>query len=255
MQRHETLTFEEFSEHWRVAHPPLFLKTQAVKENILKYEQLHVNQEWKQRLLEAGMKVPDYDGIVVVEAETLEKALSAFSGPEYIENVLPDSMMFCNLATVVYRAFQVTTFFDKSPDTTPDSQIGVIRKDVESLLVNVHTKDGSPESARYWREVHMPKIISLMESTGVGASLTKCEQLTVDPDIGSGTLAVPITPTTWDGASVIEAPGIGQILEAYKDQSIIDFAVGDAPNFVDVTKPSEYLPCNVVTFRVGNSRS
>ncbi|KAJ8093194.1 hypothetical protein PM082_020679 [Marasmius tenuissimus] len=250
MQRHESMSFEQFSEHWRVAHPPLFLATKAVKENLLHYEQWHVNQEWKQRLLDEGKTVPDWDGVVVVDAETVEKALAAFSGEEYVEKVLPDSAKFCNFTTIVYRGFQITPIVDKSPGSIPDSQIGVIRTDVESLVVNVHTKNGTVENMKHWREVHAPKLLSLVESTGVGASFSKHEQLTVDPENSTGTLAVTLNPTSWDAVSVIEAPTIGQIWEAYKDQRFIDFAKEDSPNFADVSKPPEFLPCNIVTFRV-----
>ena len=106
MQRHESLSFEQFSDYWRGPHPPLFLKTKAVKENLLAYEQVsfsilnifksvepyvlfvqwHVNQEWRKRLLDAGQTVPDWDGIVVVEAETVEKALAVS-----FDRVLPES--------------------------------------------------------------------------------------------------------------------------------------------------------------------
>ncbi|KAL0065772.1 hypothetical protein AAF712_007259 [Marasmius tenuissimus] len=48
------MTFQEFSDHWRLPHTALFLNNAAVKCNMLKYEQLHVNQEWKQKLVDEG---------------------------------------------------------------------------------------------------------------------------------------------------------------------------------------------------------
>ncbi|KAL0577904.1 hypothetical protein V5O48_004099 [Marasmius crinis-equi] len=237
-QKQPSLSFEEFSEQWR-AHAPAFLATKAAKENLLKYEQWHANQEFKQMLLGAGMKVPDYDGVVVVEAETVEKVLAAFSGSEYNEKVLPNSAKFVNSNTIAYRAFQITSVFDKS---------SADRKGVGAVLVNMHTKNGT-ESGKYWREVHIPKLVSLMESTGLGGSLMKNEVLTGDLHI-SGNLPAQLTPASWDGVSVVEAPSVGEILHTYNDQRFIDFSKEDLPNFIDVSKPSEFMPCNVFAFEI-----
>ena len=40
IKKRDDITFQEFSDHWRVIHPPIFMDTQAVKKNVTKYEQV-----------------------------------------------------------------------------------------------------------------------------------------------------------------------------------------------------------------------
>ncbi|KAL0578147.1 hypothetical protein V5O48_003852 [Marasmius crinis-equi] len=256
MQKHKSMTFEEFSEHWRVTHPPLFLGTKAVKQNLLKYEQWHVNQRWKQQLSDEGVTVPDYDGIVVIEAETVEKALATFSGLEYTEVVFPDSKKFCDLATIVYRAFEITTVFNNTRDhTSQTAQDGVIRGDIGMLVVDFHRKDSLNPSdfAKYWREVHGAKILAFFEASGLGNDLLKYEQLTVDSTSDSSNLPLAPAPVSWDAVSIFEARTIKQIRDTFKDQRFVAFEKENTPNFVDTTKPFEVLPCDVVTFNIERS--
>ena len=42
--------------------------------------QLHVNQEWKQKLISEGYNVPSYDGIMIAEAATMDKVLEVSTG-------------------------------------------------------------------------------------------------------------------------------------------------------------------------------
>ena len=39
-RKNANMTFQEFSDHWRLPHTNLFLNTAAVKKNMLKYEQV-----------------------------------------------------------------------------------------------------------------------------------------------------------------------------------------------------------------------
>ncbi|KAK1227897.1 hypothetical protein PQX77_009087 [Marasmius sp. AFHP31] len=257
LKKRDDISFQQFSDHWRVIHPPLFLDTKAVKENVTRYEQYHVNQEWKQKLIQEGKSVaPNVDGIVLIEAESMDKALSAFSGDEYVEKVFPDSVQWSDVSSnIVASSFQIATVFDKEPKPVPASQLGVIRTDIQTLLVDVQRKSGMSvsEFGTYWREVNAPHLQHLMEETGAGAGLTKNELLTVDPDVGNTPTPFPIEAVSYDGMSVFNGPSIKTIFENLKDQKLVSFFQQDAPNFVNVNKPIGYLPVDVVTFNIDKS--
>ncbi|KAK1234715.1 hypothetical protein PQX77_002078, partial [Marasmius sp. AFHP31] len=106
-RKNPNITYQEFSDHWRLPHTDLFLNTPAVKRNALLYEQLHVNQEWKQRLIRQELPVPNFDGIMILDAATMDKALECFSNQEYNDVVLPDSFIFSDMTSAVYGAFEV----------------------------------------------------------------------------------------------------------------------------------------------------
>ena len=100
-RKNPNMTFKEFSDYWRLYHTNIFLNTSAVKHNLLKFEQvsnlsslvvchdvrlictcllqLHVNQEWKQKLISEGYSVPNYDGIMIAEAATIDTLLEVRS--------------------------------------------------------------------------------------------------------------------------------------------------------------------------------
>ncbi|KAK1221029.1 hypothetical protein PQX77_016163 [Marasmius sp. AFHP31] len=229
--RNLSLTFSEFSDYWRGPHARLFLNTTVVKQNLLRYEQLHVNQEWKQKLRDRGLDVPEFDGILVAEAVTLDKILEAFNNPEYNEIVIPDTLKFANFSTALYAGFKITTVFDKLPRNPP---LGVIRKDVQTLVVDT------------------PKFLDVIRTTGANGVFSKYELNTLDPV--KPTVDVPFPSLTeWDEVAMLSGPTLGKVVDELKNPKVIDFLRKDAPNFVEVSKGIDFVPCDVVSFNIPKS--
>ncbi|KAG7100204.1 hypothetical protein E1B28_001979 [Marasmius oreades] len=194
---------------------------EITKKNILKYEQLHVNQEWKERLSESQnsgrTRVPDYDGVVVFEGESLEKIAEVVQHPEYIEKVISDASSKLFKAETVHGAFNIATIIHKPPSGTGgDAKLpevpgpeGIVRQDhVERLLVLIHKKDGlsQAEFSNYWLNVHA---LLVKPSLVTNPQVTKHKQLHAHQ--GSGLM--PGNTSDWDGIGVI------------KGESIVNFAV------------------------------
>ncbi|KAG5338202.1 hypothetical protein E4T56_gene16750 [Termitomyces sp. T112] len=91
LKRKEGMTREQFSNYWRVTHAELFLSLSIVKTNILGYEQVHKDS------LETGamgFTVSDWDGVIVLDAESYDKIFEVFGSEEYQRVVKPDEANF-----------------------------------------------------------------------------------------------------------------------------------------------------------------
>ncbi|RDB24417.1 hypothetical protein Hypma_008454 [Hypsizygus marmoreus] len=94
LKRKEGTTKAEFSDYWHNQHAPLFMSLDVVKKNILKYEQAHTNDTWVKTPEALGVQPMDWDGVVVMEAETHEKLFEIFQDPEYQRLIGPDELKF-----------------------------------------------------------------------------------------------------------------------------------------------------------------
>ncbi|KAF8899394.1 hypothetical protein BD779DRAFT_1429099, partial [Infundibulicybe gibba] len=91
IKRKEGITNEEFSEYWANSHARLFSSVPIVKQNLLKYEQAHMNE---QPVNSIGFPAAKWDGIAVFEATSYDKILAIFDSEEYKNTVIPDELRF-----------------------------------------------------------------------------------------------------------------------------------------------------------------
>ncbi|KAK1216568.1 hypothetical protein PQX77_020798 [Marasmius sp. AFHP31] len=143
IQRAPRLTYEEFDKHWEEVHGPLLASIDIAKKNIRRYEQLTVDQESKTM----WPNIPDYDGIIVFEADSIEKLGEVVSDAEWTTKVVPDAVKFINLETAKY------IFCHTAPIITakPSSKDNGVR-----MVANVTRRQGTTfeEFDRYWVEKH-----------------------------------------------------------------------------------------------------
>ncbi|KAK1224832.1 hypothetical protein PQX77_012245 [Marasmius sp. AFHP31] len=247
-RKNANLTFQQFSDYWRGPHADLFLNTAAVKANMLKYEQLHVNQEWMQKFAAQGYTVPNYDGILIAEAATADKILECFSGDEYNDNVLPDSMYFTDFSSAGYGFFDIAHSINTEPSPPAYK---VIRTDTKRVVVDFTHKNGMSytDFTTYFRNTHAAKVNNFISNTGVGQDITKYEQLTLSP--AQSTVPNPFTPFSgWDAVAQVAGPTHKYLLDTSKNPQFITLIQQDAPNFVNTAAAVEVIPVDVVSFQI-----
>ncbi|KAF5358794.1 hypothetical protein D9758_008599 [Tetrapyrgos nigripes] len=108
--RKEGVSQEEFDRHWLEDNSKLMLSLDIVKKNLLKYEQLHVNQQMKTQLQSFGVGLIQCDGAAICEAESYQKV---FNNPEYFAVVRPDEEKFVDTAKTLLLPLDVAVFIDK----------------------------------------------------------------------------------------------------------------------------------------------
>jgi uncharacterized protein (TIGR02118 family) len=89
MVRRPELTYEQFMQHWREIHAPLFAAQPETKRYVRRYIQDHVT----------GNKLPgatasDYDGIAEIWFDDITRARAFFESDGYIQNIIPDEEAF-----------------------------------------------------------------------------------------------------------------------------------------------------------------
>ena len=62
-----------------------------------------------------GRAVADYDGIVVLEAESEEKIQELMQDKEYLEKLVPDEAEFTERSTFTVFPANILTIMDKKP--------------------------------------------------------------------------------------------------------------------------------------------
>ncbi|KAJ8090225.1 hypothetical protein PM082_018821 [Marasmius tenuissimus] len=247
-RKNANMTFQQFSDHWRVPHTDLFLNTAAVKKNMLRYEQLHVNQEWKAKFAAQGYNVPNYDGIMIAEAATMDKILECFSNDEYNDIVLPDSFTFSDMNSAVYGAFDIASTINKEPNPPAYK---VIRTDTKRAVVDFTHKNGMSytDFTTYFRNTNPAKVNTFMSSTGVGKDITKYEQLTISST--QSTVSNPFTPFSgWDAVAQVAGPNFQYLLDTSKNSQFVTLMQQDAPNFINTAAGFQVIPVDVVSFQI-----
>ncbi|KAG8532948.1 uncharacterized protein KY384_002826 [Bacidia gigantensis] len=111
--RKEGMSFEDFDAYWRDEHSKNALSIPIFKRNILRYEQIHVNPQARSQYITDGKSVSDYDGIVVLEAESEEKIKELFEDPEYLARLVPDEERFTEKKTFTMMPGWVCTVLDR----------------------------------------------------------------------------------------------------------------------------------------------
>ncbi|KAI4189222.1 MAG: hypothetical protein L6R41_001602 [Letrouitia leprolyta] len=108
------MSFEDFDTYWRETHAKVACELPIFKKNILKYEQIHVDRTSAQSWRDDGHQVTDYDGIVVLEAESEEKIREVFRDKEYLEKLAPNEAEFSERKSFVMMPSRVVTIMDRT---------------------------------------------------------------------------------------------------------------------------------------------
>ncbi|THU81876.1 hypothetical protein K435DRAFT_972186 [Dendrothele bispora CBS 962.96] len=108
--KREDISYEDFQRYW-LEHASVFI-SEAVKSNLCKYEQQHVSQESKITFEKMGMKMAQYDGIAVMEAESFESIIQVLTDKDFVAR--SDSDKFVNWEkTVSVLPMNFGTFWEK----------------------------------------------------------------------------------------------------------------------------------------------
>jgi uncharacterized protein (TIGR02118 family) len=89
MVRRTELTYEQFMQHWREIHGPLFAAQPETKQYVRRYIQDHVTGNTL-----PGATVSDYDGIAEIWFDDITRARAFFESDGYIQNIIPDEEAF-----------------------------------------------------------------------------------------------------------------------------------------------------------------
>lgn len=229
------MSFEDWSNYWLKTHGPIFLNTQIAKQNLIRYEQLHVNQTAKQMFEAAGYKVPDFDGVVVFEAESYEKLVATITSEEWFREVIADGDKIFDQDGRSYGYYAFSTLLDKGKKAVPGPKFQEGRA---QLIVQMTKKEGlsREDFEKYWLEEHS-KILTGFEPAKEG--LSKHEQLHVHileshPEV---------KPTEWDGIALFEAESIEKIGSILSSEEYRALAEPDQAKFLD--KKRGFLPVDV----------
>ncbi|KAK1221030.1 hypothetical protein PQX77_016164 [Marasmius sp. AFHP31] len=103
---------------------------------------------------------------------------------------------------------------------------------------------------KYWSQVDTPQFLDVIHTTGADKVFSKYELNTLDPI--RPTIEVPFTSFTdqWDAVAMLSGPTLNKVVNELKDHRILDYVHKDAPNFVNVNKGIDFVPCDVVSFKI-----
>ncbi|THU99636.1 hypothetical protein K435DRAFT_658591 [Dendrothele bispora CBS 962.96] len=113
MTKNPSVSREEFERHWFEKHSQLILSQGIVKKNLLKYEQLHVNENARILLQQLNVPLIDCDGAVIFETESYEKFFETFNDPEFKAIIEPDEEHFLDPSKTRVIPLDFLAFIDK----------------------------------------------------------------------------------------------------------------------------------------------
>ncbi len=82
-------THEQYVEHHREQHAPLFTSQTAVKQNVRRYVQNHTTSDHLE-----GRSMAPYDGVVEMWFDDMDGVRAVFESEEYKQNIVPDEDTF-----------------------------------------------------------------------------------------------------------------------------------------------------------------
>ncbi|KAL8709917.1 MAG: hypothetical protein Q9220_005367 [cf. Caloplaca sp. 1 TL-2023] len=112
--RKNGMSFDDFDKYWRETHAKVACELHIFQKNILKYEQVHVDRTSLQSWKDDGHQVTDYDGIVVLEAESEEKIREVFQDQEYLDKLALNEAEFSERMSFTMMPANVVTIMDKT---------------------------------------------------------------------------------------------------------------------------------------------
>ncbi|KAJ7649380.1 hypothetical protein DFH06DRAFT_1326110 [Mycena polygramma] len=114
MTRKPGTSKEEFGRYWTEVHGPQFIALDIVKAKLLKYEQGHVNTEMSDRLRTAGLPVPDYDGLAILEAKSHKDLMEVVGSEEFQTVVKGDAANFLDGEKIQVMPLDIITVIDEA---------------------------------------------------------------------------------------------------------------------------------------------
>ncbi|KAK0209220.1 hypothetical protein DFS33DRAFT_1254824 [Desarmillaria ectypa] len=114
-KRKEGLTLEEFYSHWFEGLSKMLLSSPIFMDNVLKYEQLRIDNETAAMLKTVGFEPPEqWDGMALLEAESFEKIFAIFQSEEYKTIIGPYEDQFLQRKAVQIFPLRFAVFLDKT---------------------------------------------------------------------------------------------------------------------------------------------
>ncbi|KAF9055183.1 hypothetical protein BDZ89DRAFT_9594 [Hymenopellis radicata] len=112
LKRKKGTTKEEFSKHWADVHGPLVLKSRIFTEKILKYEQLHVNDETNVVFCNLGLMTGDWDGVGYFEAKSFDDMIEVLKSEDFVTGPLRPKFIGAAPQDFIMIPLDVATFLD-----------------------------------------------------------------------------------------------------------------------------------------------
>jgi uncharacterized protein (TIGR02118 family) len=89
MMRRSDLTYEQFIQHWREIHAPLFAAQAESKQYVRRYIQDHVTGN-----MLPGTTISNFDGIAEIWFDDISGAKAFFESRGYKQKIIPDEEAF-----------------------------------------------------------------------------------------------------------------------------------------------------------------
>ncbi|KAL0069470.1 hypothetical protein AAF712_003505 [Marasmius tenuissimus] len=187
-KKREDWTIEQFDDYWLHSHAKTYTDYVSRFRNPTIYEQLHVNQEEKEKLKKAGIPVVDFDGIPAFDAESFEGFNETIEDPDYEKIIAPDEATFSS---------REGSLEDEAPETE-------VREYRARMVVVFEKKEGLTDEqfTNAWLNDHA----TVLKKTPLGKKVIKYDQCHLAEPIkafaGAGGDSVP----KWSGIIAIDAP-------------------------------------------------
>ncbi|KAK0465921.1 uncharacterized protein EV420DRAFT_801392 [Desarmillaria tabescens] len=118
-KRKEGLTLDEFYQHWFEGLSKMLLASPIFTDNVLKYEQLRIDNETMAMLKTVGFEPPEpeWDGMALLEAESFDKIFSIFQSEEYKTVIGPYEDKFLERKAAQIFPLKFAVFLDETKST------------------------------------------------------------------------------------------------------------------------------------------
>ncbi|KAJ8085200.1 hypothetical protein PM082_003994 [Marasmius tenuissimus] len=220
VKRKEGTTQEEFDRYWLHEHSKLYSKFVANKKNPLIYEQLHVNQEEREKMKKHGVPVLNYDGVVSFDVDSFQ-GFEDVLDDEYWNVIVPDEAEFSNREACVIARVKVAPVvpFEEDKAGLPDKEV---RKNRGRMLIVFERKEGlsDEEFTKAWLHTH-PDVI---KTTPLGKKVIKYDQchmaqpLQAFEDPKDGEASVP----KWSGIAAVDVPSFADFNDPETAKALVE---------------------------------
>ncbi|KAL0566973.1 hypothetical protein V5O48_015021 [Marasmius crinis-equi] len=191
-KRRDDVSQEHFDYYRLNEHSKKELAYMKSKKEPLVYEQLHINQDEKEKLKKAEVAILECDGVVLFEAESFQSFGSIITD-EFFNTIVPDEASFANREHSLVAPLKFASIVQHKEEKTdlPDTQV---RKNCARMIYLFEKKEGltDEEFTKAWLEGHARAVLS----TPLGKKLLKSS---ADPNAS-------IHAPKWNGIEIIDAP-------------------------------------------------
>ncbi|KAK7437273.1 hypothetical protein VKT23_018718 [Stygiomarasmius scandens] len=111
--KREGMSNEEFEKYWLEEHSRVVQSVDYIQRHILKCEQLHINQGMKALIQSMGGQMPDWDGAVIVEADSHETLMNLAKDKGYETTIKPDEERFLDRQRAIMVPMDLATVISK----------------------------------------------------------------------------------------------------------------------------------------------